>query len=188
MRQDVELIQGDGQSVLGVLCSMNLRHLQDVDTIWQPMLKMMGEEDAFWDWAHKKRAALSQEGYEAYAIEYENLTQGLLWIETRRHRSWSNLSWRVVYVEALASAPWNRRLINPEPYLKGIGRLLLQFARSRSLELGYGGRVGLHALSSSASFYESQNMMNGGSDPDYNGMVYFEYGPVQLPGLGEDEP
>jgi hypothetical protein len=36
--------------------------------------------------------------------------------------------------------------IEQPPWLKRVGTLLLLFARQRSLELGYGGRVGLHSL------------------------------------------
>lgn len=176
MHQSIRLLRGNGEIVLGLLCSMNLRHVEDIRSLWTPMLEAMNQEDAFWNWARKKQLALRQDGYEAYAIEYEELTQGVLWLETRRHRSQSVEGQPLVYVEAIASAPWNRRPINPEPYLRGLGSLLLQFARQRSLQLGYGGRIGLHSLAGSESFYESQNMMSGGPDPDCEGLVYFEYG------------
>lgn len=139
------------------------------------MLEGLNAEDTFWDWTRKKRLSLSQDRYEAYAIEYDDLTQGLLWIETQWHRSQWAIGQPLVYVEALASAPWNRRLINPDPWLQGIGTILLQFARKRSLDLGYQGRLGLHALPGSESFYEVRNMLNFGYDPDRE-MTYFEYG------------
>jgi hypothetical protein len=40
----------------------------------------------------------------------------------------------------------NRQLIQRPPKLKGVGTALLVFARTRSMELGYKGRVGLHSL------------------------------------------
>jgi GNAT superfamily N-acetyltransferase len=176
MQQDIQLTHGDGRFVRGKICSLSQGHLDDIINFWRPMLAAMSQEDAFWDWALKKRLSLVNQGHEAYAIEHEDLAQGLLWIETLRHRSHFYSEHRLVYIEALTSAPWNRRLINPDPYFQGIGTLLLQFTRQRSLTLGYGGRVGLHALPGSESFYESRNMMSGGSDPDYDDMMYFEYG------------
>jgi hypothetical protein len=54
-----------------------------------------------------------------------------------------------------------------------VGSVLLQFARERSFELGYGGLVGLHALSESVSFYAKMGMIGG--DPDRDGLPYFEW-------------
>ena len=96
--------------------------------------------------------------------------------KTQWHRS---LGYRkrfpLVYVEYLASAPWNRRLLEDPPYLIGVGRALVLFARQRSVELGYGGRVGLHALPGAEAFYRRYSMPDYGSDPDKEGLVYFEY-------------
>lgn len=128
------------------------------------MLEELDAEDAFWNWARKKRLALGDDRYEAYAVEYEDLTQGLLWIETQWHRSPTAIEQPLVYVEALASAPWNWRSINPDPWLQGVGTVLLQFARNRSLDLGYHGRLGLPALPSSEPFYEACNVLNFGYD------------------------
>jgi GNAT superfamily N-acetyltransferase len=189
MSQNVELLYGNGEIASAIICPMNQGHLNDVLEIWRPMLREMDEEDAFWDWAFKKRVSLAQENYEAYAVEHENLTHGLLWLETRNHRSQRSRGERLIYVEAITSAPWNRRSINPNPYLRGIGTLLLKFARQRSLDYGYGGRLGLHSLPNAASFYEGQNMANLGSDPDYEDLEYFEFGLFrQLEGEREHEP
>lgn len=54
--------------------------------------------------------------------------------------------------------------------------LLLNFARFRSLDLGYEGRVALHALPGAERFYDSRNMMNFGADSDKEDLIYFEYG------------
>ncbi|MEO0405937.1 MAG: hypothetical protein AAF289_01165 [Cyanobacteria bacterium P01_A01_bin.135] len=157
---------------------MTQRHLGDFNGIWKSMLESLGAEDAFWNWARKKRLSLSNDRYEAYALEYDNLTQGLLWLETQWHGSWWAAGQSIVYVEALASAPWNRRQIDPEPWLEGVGSTLLQIARHRSVMLGYGGRVGLHALPGSESFYERRGMLDLGYDSERE-MVYFEYGVLQ---------
>lgn len=64
--------------------------------------------------------------------------------------------------------------------------LLLQFARERSVQLGYGGRLGLHALPRSESFYNSKNMMDLGYDSDAE-MTYFEFGIVHSLRSEEEE-
>lgn len=186
MEQVIQLLQGNGQLVEAQLCDMTQKHLSDFDNIWRAMLIELNAEDAFWDWARKKRLSLSNDRYEAYAIEYETLTQGLLWLETQFHQSQWAIGQPIVYVEALAAAPWNRHPINPEPWFRGVGTVLLQFARRRSRDLGYQGRVGLHALPGSESFYEARNMLNLGYDDDRE-MVYFEYGSLNPPPRWEDD-
>jgi hypothetical protein len=186
IRQRAELLQGNHQKVEVYLCDVELQHLTDFNILWRAMLEGLQAEDTFWDWAWKKQLALTDDRYEAYAVEFQDLTQGLLWIETQWHGSRLAEGQPLVYVAALASAPWNRRLVNSEPWLQGVGGLLLRFARRRSLELGYGGRLGLHALPGSESFYDSQNMMDLGCDPDLE-MTYFEFGLVSPPQSEEEE-
>jgi hypothetical protein len=172
----VTLTTGLGQPVQAQLDRMQPRHLDDFETLWRGMLLELNEEDAFWSWAMKKRLSNNDDRFEAYAIEYEGLTQGLMWLETQWHRSWLNPNHRLVYVEALASAPWNRQNLEDPPYLKGVGSALLLFARQRSVSLGYQGRVGLHSLPEAEEFYQRQNMPDYEQDPDKEDLRYFEFG------------
>ena len=64
----------------------------------------------------------------------------------------------------------------PSFFFRGVGQTLLQFARQRSLGLGYGGRVGLHSLPESEMFYRRLQMPEYGNDLEKEGLVYFEYG------------
>ena len=65
---------------------------------------------------------------------------------------------------AIAKAPWNRISLKNPPDYKGVGLTLLSFARQRSKELGYEGRVGLHALPKAEKFYKKRGMINFGID------------------------
>lgn len=56
--------------------------------------------------------------------------------------------------------------VDDPPYLVGVSRAALLLARQRSVELGYGGRVGLHSLPESEAFYQRNNMPDYGPDPD----------------------
>ncbi|MGD1861599.1 MAG: hypothetical protein ACFB0E_16730 [Leptolyngbyaceae cyanobacterium] len=182
MRLPIQLIRGeDNRLVDAVLTNLAETHLSDFDTLWKPMLRQVAAEDKFWDWVVKKRISISSDNFESYAIEYERVAQGLITLETQWHRSWIDRSQRLVYVEALSSAPWNRVLIQQPPTFRGVGTLLLNFARQRSLQLGYGGRIGLHSLPGARRFYDMKNMMEFGSDPDKDDLVYFEYGQLRMP-------
>ncbi|MEO1404436.1 MAG: hypothetical protein AAFV72_24730 [Cyanobacteria bacterium J06635_1] len=158
---------------------MEQRHFVQVETIWKDILLATEQPDSGWIWDYKLHQSQQQERYEAYALEVDDLTQGLIFLETQWHRSQLPGRWPLVYVEAIASAPWNRITIEQPPWLRGIGRRLLAFARVRSVELGYGGRVGLHSLPDVEGFYEQQSMPNYGPDDEKEGLVYFEYGVIQ---------
>jgi hypothetical protein len=148
------------------------------------ILRETEQPDASWDWAYKLRLALNDDRYEAYGIEFEALLQGVILLETQWHRSWLPQRFPLVYVEYLASAPWNRRLLEDPSYLIGVGRALVLFARQRSVEVGYGGRVGLHALPGAEAFYRRYDMPDYGPDPDTDtdtdGLVCFKYATLTL--------
>ncbi|BAZ18265.1 hypothetical protein NIES4071_101500 (plasmid) [Calothrix sp. NIES-4071] len=95
-------------------------------------------------------------------------------IEVEMHGSQITRGKRLVYIDGIASAPANRIKIQNPPKYRGVGSALLMFARRRSLELGYEGRVGLHALPDSEKFYDDQEMLDLGKDSDYDDLTYFE--------------
>ncbi|MCG8366717.1 MAG: hypothetical protein MJA27_25705 [Pseudanabaenales cyanobacterium] len=182
MQQLIQLIRGqDNRLVEALLVDLAQTHLDDFDTLWRPLLRQFETEDKFWDWVVKKRISISSDNFESYAIEYEGVAQGLIALETQWHRSWIVPEQQLVYVEALASAPWNRVMIQQPPMFKGVGTLLLNFARRRSQQLGYSGRLGLHSLPGARRFYDMKNMMEYGPDPDRDNLVYFEYSQLREP-------
>lgn len=178
----VSLIRGyDQRSIEARLLDLQPRHVDDFQSLWQAQLRQSSQEDKYWDWAFKERLTLRDVNYEGYAIEYEDRTQGLMMLETQWHSSQFYPDKRLVYVAALSVAPWNRYLIQNPPQFKAVGSALLSFSRLRSVELGYGGRVGLHALPGATGFYERKNMMRLDPDPDdcidadEEALTYFEY-------------
>jgi len=179
MQRPIQLLDGTGEIVTGLLCDLNDRHIADFETIWKGILIATGQSDRDWNWNYKLRQAQQAARYEAYAIEVENLTQGMVWLETQWHRSQLPQHHPIVYIEALATAPWNRRWLDDPPYLQGVGRTLLLFARQRSLELGYEGRAGLHALPGSEGFYRRNQMPEYDADLDKEGLIYFEYSAIR---------
>ncbi|MCU0546876.1 MAG: GNAT family N-acetyltransferase [Oscillatoriaceae cyanobacterium Prado104] len=83
----------------------------------------------------------------------------------------------MVYIRALATAPWNRPAITNSPTYKGVGGNLIDFAIARSEELGYRGRIGLHALPGALTFYRKLRvgLLDCGPDPEEpDNLNYFE--------------
>lgn len=176
MQQPFLLIRGrKSDFVTANLVDLAQKHVEDFELLWREQLQTFTQSDKYWDWWFKKRVSISRDNYESYAIECEEKTQGLMTLETQWHRSQVSPNQRIVYVFALAAAPWNRITIQQPPEFKGVGTALLLFARQRSVELGYSGRVGLHALPDAESFYESRGMLNYGADEEKENLTYFEY-------------
>ena len=191
--KSVKIIRSiDREIIDATLSNLSTQHLDDFESVWKPQLQTSAAEDRVWDWIAKERIYLASSNYESYAIEYERMTQGLMLIDTRLHHSQIEPSRRLVYVSFLATAPWNRSIIQSPPTYRAVGSekcglglcpsgapfqesALLQFARERSFELGYGGLVGLHALSKSVNFYDKIGMIGGDPDPDRDGLPYFEW-------------
>ena len=176
MRQAIQLLRvRDNQLADAELLPLTDKHLDDFERLWKARLRASSEADQYWDWVTKNRIYMSSDNFEAYAIECDQVTQGLMLIEVRFHRSQVNPNRRVVYVQSLATAPWNRPSIQTPPDYRTVESTLLRFAQHRSFELGYGGLVGLHALPEAEAFYERMGMMDCGEDPDMDDLTYFEW-------------
>ena len=175
MTRAVRIKTTDGQFLEGQIVPMDEEHLHELEIFWRPILIAVGQPDPVWKWDYKLRQSRQQDSYEAYSLDVDTLSHGLLFIETQRHRSQQVQRFPLVYVEMLVTAPWNRMDIEQPPWLKGVGSLLLLFSRQRSVELGYGGRVALHSLPTAEGFYHAQGMPDYGPDPEKDGLVYFEY-------------
>lgn len=176
MRQDAKLLRvSDDQLVAAVLTTLTQKHLDDFETFWKSRLQTSAEEDSYWNWETKNRLYLERDNYEGYAIECDQITQGLMLLETQNHRSWFESNRRVVYVQILETAPWNRRSLQRVPTYKLVGSKLLSFAKQRSQELGYAGLVGLHALPRAKKFYQLMEMIDCGEDEEKENLTYFEW-------------
>jgi hypothetical protein len=175
---EVQLIRvRDRASVVGALVSLTRKHLDDFSIVWRERLKTSADEDQYWDWEQKQRIYLAggMGIYEGYAIECEQLTQGMMLIQSRGYRSQIEPMRRLVYVHSLATAPWNR-IMNPDLNgFRAVGGALLRFARLRSEELNYGGLVGLHSLPNAEVFYRKMGLIDGGADAAKENLTYFEW-------------
>jgi hypothetical protein len=78
---EVQLIRvRDASPLVGSLVTLTTKHLNDFTTVWRDQLRTSTDEDQYWDWAKKQRIYLTGGTciYEGYAIECEQLTQGMM--------------------------------------------------------------------------------------------------------------
>lgn len=162
------------------------QHLESVNQNWRPYFRELArrgrkQDDDHWDWSSLARNWREDKDF-TFAVVAGGETQGLLW--ATKGCSSQPLSegepWppEILVVERLATAPWNRG--QPMPLhisqYKLVGTSLLKEAVLLSRELGFQGRVGLHALEDAESFYEEIGMLKitpGTSES----MAYFEFDP-----------
>jgi hypothetical protein len=160
------------------------KNFDDFEKIWKPTLNKRAAEfadwdekakgnvqDAHWDWVKKARA----EGqFDTFAIECADMTQALMLIDRQPHRARLCPQYaELCYVELIAAAPWNRINFSGKPKYKGGGRALIATAISLSVELEQKGRLGLHSLQESMSWYPYLGLTDCGFDENKR-MQYFE--------------
>lgn len=163
------------QPASAFLLAANEKHILDTEVLWHPYPGIAEEDDSVWNWRRKVRLYGSDPGVEIWAIECDEATQGLMMLRSQGHRSWVASSQRIVYIDFLATAPWNRPSVQNPPRYRLVGSILLRYARVRSEELGLRGAVGLHSLPSSEAFYRKQGMVDWGQDAEYQNLRYFEW-------------
>ena len=162
------------------------RHLDDLEFRWAPYMEqvaktrtttnMAGLEDAHWNWRQKSKVLEPLLMYEGVALECEGQTQGMMWLRLDKYaRLNTQIGRELVYIDYIASAPWNRLELGERRY-RGVGHLLFGYAIARSLELGFHGRVGLVALPQAEAFYENKCGMHrcAHGDTSPSQLAYFE--------------
>ena len=132
-------------------------------------------EHFHWRWSRKVRFYQGRSGYEFLGIECENRLQGILLLDyTRLARPPEQIGLPLVYIDYLATAPWNLPNLTTTPEFTGVGRALFVAAYEESLALGFQGRIGLHSLPQSEGFYQKLKMIDMGQDRQYHDLHYFE--------------
>lgn len=111
----------------------------------------------------------------SFAIEFHDLTQGLMIVDTSRTaRLEPDCGQGLVYVDYVEVAPWNRDGWLPHRLFHSVGSHFLGVAIHLSGQLGFEGRIGLHSLPQADSFYRHRQMTDLGVDADYEHLHYFE--------------
>jgi hypothetical protein len=145
---------------------------------WAKLLKLGKQDHAHWDWTKKHElAAQAPLAYRMFGIERDNQMQGLMLILTTAKfcREQSQLNKPLVYVDYLATAPWNSADVVEEPQYAGVGKILVRTAIQVSIDEEFGGRIGLHSLPKAEPFYRNNCAMTDlGPDGNYHNLRYFE--------------
>lgn len=142
-------------------------------------------EHGHWEWEHKVSMTERFLPYPTLGIECDGQVQGLALLETDGHfaRLESQIGSPVVYVNLLATAPWNLPDVMEQPFYRGVGTVLLAAATAISLDLGFKGRLGLHSLPKSEKWYDDLGMTCLGADANKQDLKYYEMTPEQAQDL-----
>jgi hypothetical protein len=129
-----------------------------------------------WKWKEKVRLTETFLPYPTMAIECNGDIQGMMLLETDGH--FSRLPHGdgvpLVYINLLATAPWNLVPVVSVPRYSGVGTTLFHAAIAMSKELGFKGRIGLHALPDSEEWYEKHGLTCLGPDTAKQDLKYYE--------------
>jgi hypothetical protein len=113
-------------------------------------------------------------------VECGGQIQGLMLIAGGKDcRIQSQKGKNLVYVDYLSVAPWNSKASTVNPKYNMVGKVLLQAAIELSDDEGFKGRIGLHSLPQSETWYSNIGMTDLGKDVAYLNLRYFEMTPEQ---------
>ena len=158
-------------------------HLDMWNATWRPIMEDLRQsrsplerpEDSHWNWPKKVERARSLLAYQSFALVCRDQLQGLLLVRnTASAKLEEQFGKPIVYVELVATAPWNRKQIQSPPAYIGVGRIFMLASIELSRELGFCGRIGLHALSEAELFYERCGFTRMGNDSSHQNLCYFE--------------
>jgi len=158
--------------------------VSQVQSAWSPHFAGSTAEHGHWDW-NKKYELVEQAPlvYRVFGIVVDEEMQGLMLVSTagKNCRETSQNGKPLVYIEYLATAPWNSADIVAEPRFSGVGKIFIRAAIELSLEEEFGGRIGLHSLPQAETWYRDVcGMTDLGADTKYQGLHYFEMTPQQI--------
>lgn len=162
----------------------------DTQSVWKPAMKDLLEklelasvpedkwpEHKHWDWRLKFLMG-TVEGLRFFGVHHELLMQGMMIVKPEAKSKLSPKA-KLVYVEYVASAPWNLSIPQVQRGRFGqVGRVLLAAAVQLSRESSFDGRVGLLALPQAVSWYQDLKMVEV-PEADIDRLRYFELTPEQ---------
>jgi hypothetical protein len=133
-------------------------------------------EHKHWVWEDKARLYYAQSTYLFLGILCASKLEGLMLINRARAcRLPRQKGLPLVYVDYIATAPWNIASLADTPRYRGVGRALIQCATDFSADNGWQGRIGLHSLPQSETFYRDVcGLTDLGVDVNGQGLHYYE--------------
>jgi hypothetical protein len=170
-----ERSSGNEVNALLVL-DVTIEQIRETEALWAPIRNAsrrksrLGQgtrpKDLNWDWG-RKRLQYQPDAARVFGILVDKVFEGLIMISnkavsSRRHDA-SNQ--KMLYIEFLETAPRNQvAYVGYAALYKGVGRELIFAAISASADLGLGGRLALHSLSTAETFYRGFGFQDLGFD------------------------
>jgi hypothetical protein len=130
-------------------------------------------------WKQEIMAGLQEDGRLCLVVSLEESLEGMLSVSATPANVSREAGERLVYVEYVATAPWNdkRRLHDkPKKILKpSLGGLLVRLSVRLSRQLGFRGRIALHAVQEVVPWYRALGLSETGRRETEDGIwTYFE--------------
>lgn len=138
------------------------------------ILGRMGVPDSHWDWRRKCTIAPGTQR-QAYGLLNGDQVEAAMMLAFDHQTRLGTPGEPLVYVDFLATAPWNRATIQRPERFRRLGTMLLGAAVEVSRIHGLEGRCGLHALPPAEGFYRQAGMQDLGADQAYYDLHYFEF-------------
>ncbi len=189
----VEIVRVADRVVLEAELVTGLRpeDLIDIDRQWFPLRQRVVRElhnagvplerwpeNSGWNWI-KKSAALKLMAIRGFGIRLEERWIGVSMINVAQFSAKLPPDQRkpLVYLEFIETAPdcWPEKLTSVAPEFAGCGVQMLRQVVFESLDEGFHGRVGLHSLDQSRSFYERHGMSFVEVDTNKENLAYYEF-------------
>ena len=163
---------------------------EEAEGLWRPAITQRIEElrarhaprsewpeHSHWDWRKKHAATEGLLAYRMLGVLCEGQMQGLMLVATAGHacRIVEQKNREIVYVDYVATAPWNSPGVVDAPRYGMVGRVLIAAAIQVSLDESFKGCIGLHSLPQAEEFYRRQcRMTDLGADHNKQNLRYFE--------------
>ena len=189
----IEIVRVADQAVLKAELVTGLRpeDLIDIDRQWlalrQRVVRRLNNagvpperwpESSGWNWV-KKSAALKLMAIRGFGIRIDERWIGVSMINVAQFtaRLAPDQQKPLVYLEFIETAPdcWPVKITGVEPEFGGCGVQMLRQVVFESLDEGFHGRVGLHSLDQSRSFYERHGMTFIEVDAKKENLAYYEF-------------
>lgn len=137
-------------------------------------------ETSNWNWDEKVEAIDGLLGNASFSVVAEGMTQGMMILDYLQGCQLPEQKGKpLVYISYVEVAPWNQRPLAPVvPRFAGVGSLLFRAAIEASRMNDFSGRVGLHSLRRSESWYRNKCGMTD-LGQQRHGLRYFEMTPAQ---------
>lgn len=201
MRARVHIIENaTGQAVEAeIFDEVTVEHFIETQQEWRPLVLKAARQLAargsrqlipqhfHWDWT-TKAPELKELANTFYGIRHGDQLQGLMKLESIGQYCSCRLPEQagksLIYVDYIEVAPWNLKVLmnalGEKPRYNVIGSRLIEAAVLKSKEEDCKGRLGLHSLPMTDSFYiNTCRMTPVGRDPGKQNLLWLEYTPDQ---------